>query len=102
LTPDIDLDAVYKALANRVRREILAWLREPQAHFAEQELPLDCGVSARQIEARCDLAQSTVSAHLAALERAGLVTASRIGQWAFFKRDEQKIQLFLAHINAQL
>lgn len=102
MASEIDIDAIHKALANRMRREILAWLREPHAHFAEQELALVHGVSAGQIEARCDLAQSTVSAHLAALERAGLVTSNRIGQWAFFKRDERVIQLFLAHINAQM
>jgi ArsR family transcriptional regulator len=97
-----DIDAIHKALANPVRREILGWLREPHAHFADQELPLDYGVCAGKIDARCGLSQSTVSAHLAALQRAGLVTSKRVGQWVFFKRNEPVIQAFLEHMNARL
>lgn len=100
--PAIDLDAIYKALANPVRREILACLREPQAHFADQELPLDHGVCAGRIDSHCGLSQSTVSAHLAALQKAGLVTSKRVGQWVFFKRNEPVIEAFLAHMHRQL
>ena len=99
---EVDVDAIHKALANPVRREILAWLREPQRHFADQELSLDHGVCAGRIDARCGLSQSTVSAHLAALQRAGLVTSKRVGQWVFFERNEAVVAAFLAHINAAL
>jgi len=98
----LDIDAIHKALANPMRREILAWLREPQAHFADQELQLDHGVCAGKIDARCGLSQSTVSAHLAVLQKAGLVTSKRVGQWVFFKRNDAVIEAFLAHMNAQL
>ncbi|SIO52702.1 transcriptional regulator, ArsR family [Paraburkholderia phenazinium] len=98
----IDIDAIHKALANPIRREILARLRDPQAHFADQELPLDHGVCAGKIDASCGLSQSTVSAHLAALQRAGLVTSKRVGQWVFFKRNEPVIQAFLEHMNTDL
>ncbi|MDR3097085.1 MAG: metalloregulator ArsR/SmtB family transcription factor [Paraburkholderia sp.] len=101
-TPKLDVDAIYKALANPVRREILACLREPQAYFADQELPLEHGVCAGRIDAHCALSQSTVSAHLAALQKAGLVTSKRVGQWVFFKRNEPLIEAFLAHVNKQL
>ena len=50
--------------------------------------------SAGQIDARCGLSQSTVSAHLATLQRAGFVTSTRIGQWAFFRRNEAVIDAF--------
>jgi DNA-binding transcriptional ArsR family regulator len=98
----MDIDAIHKALANPVRREILAWLKEPEIHFGAQELPLENGVCAGQIDARCEMSQSTVSAHLATLHRAGLVTSKRIGQWVFFKRDETVIQAFLEHIRSGL
>ena len=98
----IDIDAIHKALANPVRREILAWLKDPEANFPEQELPLDNGVCAGQINARCGLSQSTCSAHLAALQSAGLVTVKRIGQWSFFKRNETVIQAFLDSLRADL
>lgn len=99
---DINIDAIYKAIANPVRREILARLREPQVNFAEQQLPLDYGVCAGQIYACCTLSQSTTSAHLASLQRAGLVTSKRVGQWVFFKRNESVIRTFLAHVNIEL
>ncbi|TAL96739.1 MAG: transcriptional regulator [Paraburkholderia sp.] len=98
----IDVDAIHKALANPVRREILGWLKNPSEHFSDQEIPLDYGVCAGKFEGRCGLSQSTVSAHLAALQRAGLVTAKRVGQWVFFKRNEAVIQAFIEHMNADL
>ncbi|WP_273945006.1 ArsR/SmtB family transcription factor [Burkholderia pseudomallei] len=85
-----DADAIHKALASPVRRTILAWLKAPDKHF-----PASQGVCAGQIDALCGLSQSTVSAHLATLERAGLVTSTRVGQWAFFKRNDAVIQAFL-------
>jgi ArsR family transcriptional regulator len=101
-TPALDVDAICKALSNPVRREILACLREPQVHFGDQELPLENGVCAGKIDAHCELSQSTVSAHLAVLQKAGLVTSKRVGQWVFFKRNEPVIEAFVAHMNAQL
>lgn len=32
----LDIDAIHKALANPVRREILAWLKEPEKYFSTQ------------------------------------------------------------------
>ena len=42
------------------------------------------------------------SAVLAALQRAGLVTSKRVGQWVFFKRNEAVIQAFLEYMNTGL
>jgi len=91
----MDRDAILKALAHPVRRDILAWLKEPEKHFAGQEHPLEMGVCAGQFE-RCSLSQSTVSAHLAVLSGAGLVTTRRVGQWVFYKRNEETIAAFCA------
>ena len=98
----MQIDAIHKALANPVRREILQWLKEPEVHFAHQEHALDFGVCAGLIDARTGLSQSTVSAHLATLQRAGLVTSRRVGQWIFYKRDEETIKAFLDHMNQGL
>jgi DNA-binding transcriptional ArsR family regulator len=98
----MDIDAIHKALANPVRRQILDWLKEPQTHFAHQEHPLDIGVCAGLIDARTGLSQSTVSAHLATLQRAGLVTSRKVGQWIFYKRDEAVIAAFRAHLDTAL
>jgi DNA-binding transcriptional ArsR family regulator len=98
----IDIDAIHKALANPVRREILGWLKEPQKHFAEQEHPLDFGVCCGMIDKRSGLSQSTISAHLATLQNAELVTTRRVGQWVFFKRNEATIEAFLQSIKGGL
>ena len=90
----MDREEILKALAHPVRVNILAWLKEPQHHFPSQEHPLDLGVCAGQFE-RCGLSQSTVSSHLAVLQRAGLVTTRKVGQWIFYRRDEETIAAFL-------
>jgi ArsR family transcriptional regulator len=97
-----DIDAIHKALANPVRRQILAWLKTPEEYFAQQDHPLDIGVCAGLIDQRTGLSQSTVSAHLATLQSAGLVTSKRVGQWIFFKRNEATIAAFLKHMNGNL
>jgi len=96
------MDDILKALANPLRRQILGWLREPRRHFPHQEHDLGVGVCAGQIEARAGLSQSTVSAHLAVLARAGLVSTRRVGQWVFYQRDEATIQAFLQHLARDL
>ncbi|HEU4844606.1 MAG TPA: helix-turn-helix transcriptional regulator [Burkholderiaceae bacterium] len=98
----MDIDAIHKALANPVRRQILAWLKEPEVFFADQQHPLSLGVCAGLIDRRCGLSQSTVSAHLATLQKAGLVVSYRVGQWNYFKRDETTIQAFIDHMNTGL
>ena len=98
----MQIDAIHKALANPVRRDILNWLKDPHVHFAQQQHNLDIGVCAGLIDARTGLSQSTVSAHLATLVRAGLVTSRRVGQWIFYKRDEETIKAFLDHMNQGL
>jgi len=94
----MDNDAILKALAHPVRRDMLNWLKEPERHFAGQEHPFEMGVCAGQFE-RCGLSQSTVSAHLATLSGAGLVTVRRVGQWVFYRRDEETIAAFRAALS---
>jgi ArsR family transcriptional regulator len=93
---------VIKALAHPVRRDILHWLKDPQTYFADQEHPLEIGVCAGKIDQRTGLSQSTVSAHLATLQRAGLISSKKVGQWHFFKRNEDVIQAFVQLISHEL
>jgi ArsR family transcriptional regulator len=98
----MDIDAIHKALANPVRRQILAWLKEPELYFADQTHSLSLGVCAGLIDRRAALSQSTVSAHLATLLKAGLISSHRVGQWNYFKRDEATILAFINHMNTGL
>jgi len=97
----MDKDEILKALANPVRMEMLKSLKQPALHFSEQEHPLEMGVCARQFE-RCGLSQSTVSAHLATLQKAGLITSRKVGQWVFYKRNEAVIDAFLQRMSEEL
>lgn len=98
----MDKTEILKALSHPVRVEFLEWMRQPEAHFSSQAHPLDMGICANQFEKRCGLSQSTVSAHLATLEKAGLVTITRVGQWTFYHRNEEAIRAFLAHLGETL
>lgn len=82
--------AVMAALASPKRLQVLEWLRDPRAHFPPQRDGdlVDDGVCVLFIANKLGVAQPTATAHMQALARAGLVTAKRIGQWTFYRRDE--------------
>lgn len=97
-----ELDELIKALSHPVRRDILHWLKEPELYFADQEHPLSFGVCAGKIDQKTGLSQSTVSNHLAILQRAGFISSKKVGQWNFFSRNEAAIQAFLQRLQQQL
>ncbi|MBU1436087.1 MAG: ArsR family transcriptional regulator [Gammaproteobacteria bacterium] len=97
-----ELDEMIKALSHPVRRDILNWLKQPEKYFADQEHPLSFGVCAGKIDQKTGLSQSTVSNHLAILQRAGFISSKKVGQWNFFSRDEVAIQAFLTRLQQQL
>ncbi|MET0792739.1 MAG: metalloregulator ArsR/SmtB family transcription factor [Polyangiaceae bacterium] len=101
-SPAPDLDEIIKALAHPVRREILTWLKSPEKSFREQHHPFAIGVCAGMIFEKAELSQSTVSAHLATLQRAGLVTTRKVGQWIFYCRNEVLIEKFLKRMRSDL
>ncbi len=100
--PEPDVDNIIKALAHPLRREILAWLKNPQKSFASQEHSFELGICAGKIFEKANLSQSTISAHLATLQKAGLITARKVGQWIFYSRNEALINKFKKQINNEL
>jgi ArsR family transcriptional regulator len=91
-----DVNAVLKAISNETRLQILEWLKDPRASFGSQEVGDfdEDGVCVSLIQKKSGLSQSTTSHFLAILGRAGLVRSKRIGQWTYFKRDEDAIRRF--------
>jgi DNA-binding transcriptional ArsR family regulator len=84
---------VLRAVTNDKRLLILEWLKDPEAHFrpqAEGDLVHD-GVCGLLIAQKLGIRQPTVSAHMKVLTAAGLVTAKRVKQWTFYRRDEKRI-----------
>jgi DNA-binding transcriptional ArsR family regulator len=69
--------AVLKAMGHPVRLRILAMLRGGELCVC-------------QMTALLDLATSTVSAHLADLKRAGLVTERKDGRWVFYRLSDEE------------
>ncbi|WP_328322395.1 ArsR/SmtB family transcription factor [Streptomyces sp. NBC_00388] len=87
-----------KALAHPVRLQVLQWLRVPEEHFPVNEV----GVCVSHIQAKTGLAQSTVSAYMAVLERAGLVRSARVGKWTHYRRDEERIAQLIEQIGRDI
>src|SRR5271154_859876 len=85
--------AALKALANDRRLLILEWLKAPRSHFREQvdgDL-VDDGVCGVLIAEKLGVSQPTVSEHMRILTAAGLVSAKRIKQWTFYRRNEARL-----------
>jgi ArsR family transcriptional regulator len=97
-----NFEEALKALANPVRRKILVSLKQPEENFPGQAHPYQFGVCANKIESVCGLSQSTISAHLATLHQAGLLTARKIGQWVFYARNEAAISTFTTWLRDNL
>ncbi|MFP8965631.1 ArsR/SmtB family transcription factor [Pokkaliibacter sp. CJK22405] len=96
------IDCLLKALAHPVRRQILRALAEPEHYFAEQQHPFDVGVCAGMIDQLTGLSQSSNSGHLAALQKAGLISGRKVGQWIFYQRNEDAIAALLQALKKQL
>jgi ArsR family transcriptional regulator len=84
---------VLKALGNEKRLTILAWLADPVAHFPPQRDGdlVDDGVCSVFIADKLGVSQPTASEHLKLLTTAGLLTAKRVKQWTFYRRNERRI-----------
>lgn len=97
-----DLIEIFKALSNPARLQIMRWLRDPEANFAEYAPIADrrtVGVCVTHIQAKTQLAQSTVSNYMTALERAGLVVSIRVGKWTHYRRNEKRLAELATVIN---
>lgn len=80
---------MFKVLANETRLQILQWLKDPKVHFPQDGVEsCEYGVCVGLIQRKSGLAQSTISHYLTMLEEAGLVTATRHGQWTHYRRNE--------------
>lgn len=86
----MDPTALFKALSNKSRLQILEWLKEPEINFPDQLAGcFEHGVCVGQIQSKAGLTQSTVSEYLSVLQRAGFIESKRVGQWTYYKRREE-------------
>lgn len=84
---------VAAGLSNARRLRVLAWLRSPRKHFPPQvdgDLVED-GVCGLFIARKLGVTQASASEHLRVLVDLGLLRATRIKQWTFYRRNERRI-----------
>ena len=66
----MDIDLIFKALANPTRRQILEWLKHPKQFLSEEQCGgFNRGVCAGNIEKLGNVSQSTMSNHLSVLQQ---------------------------------
>jgi len=95
---------IFKSLSNEARLQILEWLKDPTAHFGPQDGIdlIEVGVCVSQITEKLKMTQSTASQYLSTLQKAGLIKATRIGKWTYYKRDEEAIKNLGLYIQKDL
>lgn len=91
---------VLKALANEKRLQILHWLKVPEQHFPpHREIDgFGQGVCVTFIQAKLGLSQAATSQYLTILQKAGLLIATRIGKYTYYRRDESALARFITQL----
>ena len=95
---DQNLNLILGAIADPVRRQILKVLKERGGCSIGKEV----GLCASDIERRVHLSQPTISHHMAILTRAGLVEATKRGQWRWYRRNEKAIRQVVKTLRGKL
>jgi ArsR family transcriptional regulator len=92
---EASLDRALHAIADPTRRRILQALKEgtkAKAAAGDRANGMGPSLCAGDIEERIRLSQPTISHHMAILTKAGLVEATRQGQWRWYRRNEKMIR----------
>ncbi|WP_129751062.1 ArsR/SmtB family transcription factor [Flavobacterium beibuense] len=101
----MELLEILKSLSNETRLNILTWLKDPLAHFPEEELSDETpqlGVCVSDIAKKAGMSVPTVSDYLKTMSAAKILLATRKGQWTYYKRNEQLLQDLANHIKYKL
>jgi ArsR family transcriptional regulator, arsenate/arsenite/antimonite-responsive transcriptional repressor len=103
MSGETSLDRALHAIADPTRRRILLVLKVG----AETRNPAHKGAGGPrlcggEIEERIHLSQPTISHHMAILTRAGLVEATKKGQWRWYRRNERAIRQVVKMLRGKL
>jgi DNA-binding transcriptional ArsR family regulator len=82
------------ALANENRLAVIRWLKEPRKHFPDQPHgDIDeLGVCCTFITEKLGVAPATTTRHMQILADAGLVRATRLGKFTYYKRIDAEVK----------
>lgn len=97
MSSDASLDRALHAIADPTRRRILQVLKEGKG--SELRPGYLCG---GEIEERIRLSQPTISHHMGILTKAGLVEATKQGQWRWYRRNEKAIRQVVKNLRGKL
>ena len=100
----MDILKITAALSNKTRLDIMHWLKNPEANFSPHVLVqgFEMGVCVGKIHEKTGLSQSTTSFYLSILQDAGLLTATKIGKWIYYKRNQIAIDEYLNHLSNEI
>jgi DNA-binding transcriptional ArsR family regulator len=99
------LDRALHAIADPTRRRILQALKEGEAEAKATRQPAPAFracLCAGDIEERVHLSQPTISHHMAILTKAGLVAATKKGQWRWYRRNQKAIRQVVKTLRGKL
>jgi ArsR family transcriptional regulator len=102
MASDTSLDRVLHAIADPTRRRILQALREGSREARSTGVKPGYSLCGGDIEARIHLSQPTISHHMAILTKAGLVEATKKGQWRWYHRNEKALRQVVKMLRGKL
>lgn len=99
---EASLDRALHAISDPTRRRILLALKEGEAETKAEKSAAGPCLCAGDIEARVKLSQPTISHHMAILTEAGLVEATKKGQWRWYRRNPKAIRMMMKTLREKL
>jgi len=102
MSSDESLDRALHALADPTRRRILLTLKEGGPKIAAPKTIAGHCLCGGEIEERIRLSQPTISHHMSILTKAGLVEATKHGQWRWYRRNEKAIRQLVKSLKGKL
>jgi len=99
---DSSLDRALHAIADPTRRRILLTLKQSGTDARSAGKKQSACLCGGDIEERIHLSQPTISHHMAILTRAGLVDATKQGQWRWYRRNEKAIRQVVKSLRGKL
>ncbi len=102
MSPENSLDRALHAIADPTRRRILLALKDGASKTpAPKHIHSSC-LCGGDIEERIQLSQPTISHHMSILTKAGLVEATKHGQWRWYRRNEKAIRQVVKMLRGRL
>lgn len=99
----MDMDVICNALGNKTRYQLIKALKEHSiASCCDRFEFFENGVSVGDVVKFTGLAQSTVSQHLAVLEKANLVRKEKRDLWSCYFLNQEVLEAFIKQFQKDL